>query len=184
MPATRWKSFEENPVTHSVAHHLMAIDTLKTEQGYARVTDVARRLGITRGSVSLTLKALKKKGLVIEDDNRFVGLSEQGRDLVRALRAKQGIVRDFLGRVLGLPEETAATDACKIEHLVSNEAAARMLRFTRIFGATSAAAEGFRQAWDQARGTCEGQLERCATCKEACLDQLLVADREDRKKAT
>ena len=43
-----WKEFEHNQTTHSVAHHLMAIYDLLNEHGYARVTDVAKKLNITQ----------------------------------------------------------------------------------------------------------------------------------------
>ena len=46
-----WKEFDQNVVSHSAAHHLMAVDDLVQRLGYARVSDVARRLSITRGSV-------------------------------------------------------------------------------------------------------------------------------------
>ena len=83
-----WKSFDQNPVTHSVAHHLVAIADLLDKHGYARVSDVARHLEITRGSVSVTLKNLKASGLVIEDERRFLGLSEGGMSIARAIRRR------------------------------------------------------------------------------------------------
>ena len=58
-----WKEFEQNPITHSAAHHLMAIGDLTQRLGYARVSDVAKQLKITRGSVSISLRGLKKDGL-------------------------------------------------------------------------------------------------------------------------
>lgn len=173
MDAELWKSFEDNPVTHSVAHHLMAIAELRAEHGYARVSDVARRLGITRGSVSLTLKTLKQRGLVVEDANRFVELSDGGRELVRAIQAKQSIVGEFLAGVLDVDAAQAAEDACKIEHLISHEMASRMLRFLQLFRGTSPSAASFRRAWARARRACPGTLEACPTCEETCLQQLL-----------
>ena len=57
-----WKYFDDNALTHSAAHYLMTINELLHGQGYARVTDVAKKLRITRGSCSSSLKALKKEG--------------------------------------------------------------------------------------------------------------------------
>src|SRR5690606_7934311 len=73
-----WKQFEENKITHSAAHHLLAVKELRETRGYARVTDVARYLNITTGSASTNLKNLKSKGLIREDDNRFLDLSDEG----------------------------------------------------------------------------------------------------------
>ena len=47
-----WRAYEENEVTHSAAHYLMAVYELKAQHGYARVSDVAKHLQITKGSVS------------------------------------------------------------------------------------------------------------------------------------
>ena len=54
-----WRRFEQHPLTHSMAHYLMAISELRAEHGYARATDVAKRLGVTKGSASIALKAIR-----------------------------------------------------------------------------------------------------------------------------
>ena len=51
----------ESELTHSMAHYLLTIHKLKEEKGYARVTDIAKDLGLTKGSVSTALTNLKKK---------------------------------------------------------------------------------------------------------------------------
>ena len=78
MTTDIWKEFEENQLSHSAAHYLMTIHELLSSNGYARVTDIAKRLNITRGSCSISLRPLKKKGLVIEDENKFLKLSDEG----------------------------------------------------------------------------------------------------------
>ena len=116
-----WKEFEHNQTTHSVAHHLMAIFDLLNEHGYARVTDVAKKLNITRGSASLTLKAIKEKGLVLEDENRFLLLSDKAKDIVNKIKTRNKIMFKFYTEFLGVNKETAEINACKIEHLVGDE---------------------------------------------------------------
>jgi DtxR family Mn-dependent transcriptional regulator len=116
-----WKEFEHNQTTHSVAHHLMAIYDLLNEHGYARVTDVAKRLNITRGSASLTLKAIKEKGLVLEDENRFLLLSDDAKKMVEKIKDKNHIIYTFFTNVLNVDNEQAEIDSCKIEHLISDE---------------------------------------------------------------
>lgn len=56
-----WKEFEENEITHSVAHYLMAIDELHKDFGYARAVDIAKELEISAASCSNGLKSLLKK---------------------------------------------------------------------------------------------------------------------------
>jgi len=123
-----WREFDQNPVSHSAAHHLVAISELLDEFGYARVSDVARLLDITRGSVSVTLKGLKGRGLVTEDERRFLGLSEEGAQIARGVMAKKLVLKQLFIDLLGVSEEQADQDTCKIEHLVSDETAARASR--------------------------------------------------------
>lgn len=126
-----WKEFNENPITHSGAHHLLAIFELTKDRGYARVTDVARSLKITTGSASTNLKNLKKTGLVVEDDNRFLNLSDEGRKLAVAIMSHRNTLQDFFVKVLGVSEQQAEIDACKTEHLISLETSSKMDDFMK-----------------------------------------------------
>jgi DtxR family Mn-dependent transcriptional regulator len=128
-----WKKFEENNITHSAAHHLLAILELKEKRGYARVTDVAKHLNITTGSASTNLKSLKAKGLIVEDDNRFLTLSDAGEALAKGVVARKQIFERFLTEVLNVSAEQAEIDACKTEHLISAETARKLERFMRDF---------------------------------------------------
>ena len=129
-----WKEFEHNQTTHSVAHHLMAIYDLLNDHGYARVTDVAKRLNITRGSASLTLKAIKEKGLILEDENRFLLLSDKAKEIVKAIKERNKIIVEFFTKVLGVSQEQAEIDACKVEHLISEEATNGLKKYMKKIG--------------------------------------------------
>ena len=141
-----WREYDQNPVTHSAAHHLVAIAELLDEFGYARVSDVARRLGITRGSVSVTLKGLKGRGLVTEDERRFLGLSEEGDRIARGVIAKKQVFKALFIDLLGVPEHQADLDTCKIEHLVSDDTAARASRALLFLRSGSEEAARFVEA--------------------------------------
>jgi DtxR family transcriptional regulator, Mn-dependent transcriptional regulator len=124
-----WKQFEENNLTHSAAHHLTAIHDLRTTRGYARVSDVARHLNITTGSASTNLKSLKSKGLILEDENRFLTLSSEGEALAKAVEARKTILYTFLKDILKVSAEQAEIDSCKTEHLISAETAKKLQDF-------------------------------------------------------
>jgi len=126
-----WKEFSENEITHSAAHHLLAIFELHEKRGYARVTDVAKFLDITTGSASTNLKSLKAKGLIDEDDNKFLSLSVAGQALAKGILGKRHIVEKFLMTVLGVSHEQASIDACKTEHLLSEETAMKMESYSK-----------------------------------------------------
>lgn len=121
-----WKEFHENIVTHSAAHHLLAILELTEQRGYARVTDVAKYLNITTGSASTNLKALKQKGLVQEDENRFLSLGDEGRKIAQAILSRREVIENFLIKVLKVDQNQALVDACKTEHLLSSETTKKM----------------------------------------------------------
>ena len=124
-----WKQFEENNITHSAAHHLLAIRELKLMRGYARVTDVAKHLNITTGSASTNLKSLKTRGLIVEDENRFLNLSKEGESLAETVLSRKNIFYDFLVDILKVKPEQAEIDACKTEHLISAETAKKLKEF-------------------------------------------------------
>lgn len=128
-----WKKFEENNITHSAAHHLQAILELREKRGYARVTDVAKELNITTGSASINLKSLKAKGLIIEDENKFLALSEEGEAIARAVHLRKNILHEFLVNILKVSPEQAEIDSCKTEHLISAETAKKLQEFTERY---------------------------------------------------
>jgi len=133
-----WKEFEANELTHSGAHHLLAIHELGQQYGgWARVSDIARQLGITRGSVSINLRTLKKRGLVETDEHRMVKLSSGGEQIVQAVQAKKTALKAFLHEVLRVSEEQAEIDSCKIEHLVSEETRAQLVAFLEFWRASA-----------------------------------------------
>ena len=129
-----WKEFDQNVISHSAAHHLMAVDDLVGRLGYARVSDIARQLGITRGSVSISLKPMKEAGLILQDENRHLRLSDVGQRLVDAVKTKRALIQRLLSEVLGVDAEQAEIDACKVEHLTSNQTARQLVAFFSIFG--------------------------------------------------
>lgn len=122
-----WREFEKNELTHSAAHYLMAIDSLREELGYARVTDVAEKLEVSRGAASMFITQLKKRGWVKEDPNRFLLLTDRGGAVVNLVEHNFRIVSRFFTDFLKVEKDIAFADACKIEHLLSLETGKRLL---------------------------------------------------------
>jgi DtxR family Mn-dependent transcriptional regulator len=172
-----WKEYDQNVITHSAAHHLMAIADLIDRLGYARVSDVARQLNITRGSVSISLRPLKKAGLVEQDENRHLRLSEQGQELVAAIKTKRHLIQRFLADVLGVDAEQAEIDACKLEHLVSNETAKRLLSFLHFLDLDAQQKQTLLSAWRAADPNCERHPDGCGVCTDDCLASHLADER-------
>ena len=146
--ASHWREFEKNRVSHSAAHYLMSIDALRRELGYARVTDVALRLDVTRAAASAALSQLKKRGLVAEDPNRFLLLTAEGSGVVSQVEQNFRTLSRFFEEILGVTPEVAHADACKIEHLMSLETGRRLLRLMALMLGDTGRAVAIREAMD------------------------------------
>jgi DtxR family Mn-dependent transcriptional regulator len=164
-----WKEFDQNIITHSAAHHLMAVDDLVNKYGYARVSDIARQLSITRGSVSISLKPMKEAELILQDENRHLRLSEKGQRLVDAIKTKRLLIQRLLSDLLGVQVQQAEIDACKMEHLTSNETARRLVAFFRFLDSQQQAAHDFLSTWRAFDRSCEHNPESCPTCETECM---------------
>lgn len=127
-----WKRFEQQPLTHSMAHYLLAVSELRDQRGYARITDVARRLGVTKGSASIAIKVLREKGFVTEDENRMLFLTADGEHAVTGIVGSRSAFLEFFHNVLGVDETIALEDSCKLEHLISHITTARLGDFARF----------------------------------------------------
>jgi len=111
----------------STEHYLRAILELREERGYARVVDIATRIGVTKGSVSIALAQLRDRGLVRFDQAHFPVLTAAGKRIAQDVRGRYHIVHSFLTDVLGLTPEKASAEACRWEHVISHDAADRLL---------------------------------------------------------
>lgn len=141
-----WKKFDEVELTHSSEHHLIAIYRLLEEYGYARGTDIAKFLNLTRGSVSITLGKLEEKGYITTDVNKFYQLSSKGREVVERILRKREILRKFFGEMLGLADDKAKIEADKIEHLIGETASDRLEELVDVFLDDTDKSQQFRQS--------------------------------------
>ena len=160
-----WKEFDNNEITHSMAHYLMAIHELHRRQGYARVTDVARELEITPGSASVSIKTLKSRGWVEEDHNRFLKLSTDGEKLAHEITVNNRLMVQFLTEVLGMDVGQASIDACKVEHLVSSDTRRKLLQFMHFIHEEHKPVKTFLRAWKDHQFHCPGPSE-CEVCED------------------
>ncbi len=164
-----WKEFEANELTHSAAHHLLAIHEVGLAYGgWARVSDIARQLDITRGSVSINLRALKKRKWIEAGEHHMVKLSDKGLKAVQSLTAKRMVVKAFLADVLGTPDPQADIDSCKIEHLISHATGQRLVRFMRFLTSGDPVATAFLERSRGIHGDCP-ENRTCDVCKGHCL---------------
>ena len=109
------------------------ISDLIAETGEARTVDLAARFGVTSPTVNAIIRRLQRENLVETRPYRSIFLTEEGRALAEASRARHRIVRDFLVTI-GVAVTIAEEDAEGIEHHVSKETLAVFERITRQRG--------------------------------------------------
>jgi DtxR family Mn-dependent transcriptional regulator len=177
-----WKEFEENQLTHSAAHYLMTIKELLETQGYARVTDIAKRLNITRGSCSISLKPLKKRGLVVEDENRFLLLSDEGKHLAEIVERNDELLEALLRDVLGVSPGQAEIDACKIEHLLSIETSIKLREFIQYVASDRKSVKEFLKELRRHLPSCPHDVQECAYCQKVCFFEIHPKDKNRKLK--
>jgi Mn-dependent DtxR family transcriptional regulator len=118
-------------ISASKQDYLETILDFSSESGQARSIDIARTLGVSRASVNKSLGALKESGLVEHEHYGDIRLTEKGLKLARAVRARHNALKLFLTSVLGVEEETAERDACRMEHAISRETAAKLEEYLK-----------------------------------------------------
>ena len=164
------KKFSSPGLTHSAAHHLLAVSEAIDRQGYARCADIARHLGITRGSVSVAMQSLKSAGCVLQDENHFFRLSDTGQRAVASIEARHKIVERFLTEVLGLPTGHSHRESCRLEYLIEAPTARRLyalLEFWQKNHLDGALEKEFGQDCPACRNR---SPELCPCCGMECLE--------------
>ena len=105
--------------------YLEAILILHKQRGTVRSVDVARHLDVSKPSVSHAVATLKDGGFLTMDDDFFLHLTEVGREVAEQIYEKH---RFFTERLIaaGVDPKTAEADACRIEHVISEESFRRL----------------------------------------------------------
>ena len=101
-------------------NYLETILILKEKYGYVRSIDVARELNVSKPSVSRAVSVLKNDGYISFDQNGMIVLTDEGTRVANKIYERHNIITKHLIS-LGVSEEVASNDACKIEHVLSDE---------------------------------------------------------------
>lgn len=104
----------------SLEDYLEAILILSQEMPQVRSIDLANKLSYSKASVSVALKNLCAKSYVTVNEHGFLSLTETGMERAKAVLERHTVFSDWL-TAMGVPKETAAYDACRMEHTLSPE---------------------------------------------------------------
>lgn len=170
-----WKRFGEKEVSHSMAHYLQAVASLKADKGHARVVDIADHLGVSKSGVTSMLRSLQSRGLVTHERYGAVELTVSGQRLAARTESSRRVLTMFLTEILGVPEAVASEDACMIEHLVSPEVSVELLRLTTFVRSDHPVAVQFRESYKGSPRSCSDHAPgACDMCGSTCLRDSLV----------
>ncbi len=107
-------------IRKSSEDYLETMLMMKEKHGYIRSIDVAMQLGVTKPSVSYSVKRLRENGYITMDANNLITLTDAGMEIAERMLTRHKMLSEFLIR-LGVDENTALEDACKIEHDLSEQ---------------------------------------------------------------
>lgn len=107
-------------VNESAENYLETILILSETLPVVRSVDIANELGFKKSSVSVAMKNLREKEHITVTDAGFIYLTESGRSIAEMIRERHQLLTLWLTK-LGVPEEIASEDACKLEHVLSKE---------------------------------------------------------------
>lgn len=100
--------------------YLETIYVLSQKSSTVRAIDIGEELGYSKPSVSRALGVLKDEGLVKKDPDGFIKLTEAGNILAKRIYERHTVLTRLLVYI-GVDEETAAEDACRVEHYISDK---------------------------------------------------------------
>ncbi|MBE6698817.1 MAG: metal-dependent transcriptional regulator [Ruminococcaceae bacterium] len=99
--------------------YLETILRLSQKSGHVRAIDVGEEMGYSKPSVSRAMSLLKQGGYIVINKDGGIVLTDAGRTIAEKIYARHTLLANFLTSI-GVDEETAAEDACKMEHSISD----------------------------------------------------------------
>lgn len=107
-------------VNESSENYLETILLLSKRLPVVRAVDIANELDFKKPSVSIAMKNLREKNQIMVSEQGFIYLTESGRQIAEMIYERHLLISSWLTK-LGVPEDVAVQDACKIEHVISKE---------------------------------------------------------------
>jgi len=108
--------------------YLETILVLSEKMPHVRSIDVCEEMGYSKPSVSRAMSILRNNGYVIMDDSGYLHLTESGLEVATKIYDRHNTLSAFLTSI-GVEEETAVEDACRIEHVISDDTMAAIKTF-------------------------------------------------------
>lgn len=115
--------------------YLESIYVLSKQSSYVRSIDISEYMGYSKPSVSRAVNLLKNGGYIVMDEENYITLTESGREIAEKIYSRHTVLTKMLVG-LGVSEEVAAQDACRMEHTISDESFDAIKRHLKEKGAS------------------------------------------------
>jgi Mn-dependent DtxR family transcriptional regulator len=116
-------------IHESGENYLETILLLKNRNGCVRSIDIANELGFSKPSISRAMGILKESGLISIDQGGWIDFTPEGLTQAESIYERHRMITTFLVDALDVDEKTAAADACRIEHIISQESFNKIKKF-------------------------------------------------------
>lgn len=123
-------------IRQSAEDYLEAILMIKEKKGYVRSIDVANQLGVSKPSVSYATKRLRENGYISFNEDGMISLTSSGMEIANKIYTRHKVLTQIFTS-LGVDEEIAAEDACKIEHDLSPQTFDALMEYAKKSGLAS-----------------------------------------------
>ena len=116
----------------SLEDYIEAIAHIVDEKKVARGKEIAKRLKVSRASVTEALRSLSKKGLINYEPYEVITLTAKGKEVAGDVIRRHEALKEFFVKVLAIDETIAEESACRIEHAAPAEVIDRLIRFVKF----------------------------------------------------
>ncbi|HCF82935.1 MAG TPA: hypothetical protein DER68_02965 [Ruminococcaceae bacterium] len=120
-------------ILESKENYLETILILQNRRGEVRSIDIAAEMDFSKPSVSVAMKNLRNEGCIVVDENGRITLTKEGKEIAERVYERHLLFTEWLIS-MGISEETAAEDACRMEHCLSEESFAAIKNYIKTHG--------------------------------------------------
>ena len=115
-------------IRKSAEDYLEQILMIREQRGAVRSIDIAAGLGVTKPSVSVAMKRLRENGYILMDESNLITLTPAGEKIAANIYDRHKTLARCL-QLIGVPDELAHEDACKLEHDISQETFEALVKY-------------------------------------------------------
>lgn len=154
-------------LTESLEDYLETIYVLVRDRKVARVKEIAKARGVRMASVSTAMHRLSELGMIHYNQREFIELTDEGEETARRIMARHDLLIRFFTDILHVSPEIAESDACVMEHYLSDEAVDRIVRFFEYLKQCPKGEKGQKDFLDQFQ-QCSLVNPEVNPCKDDC----------------